>query len=926
MKSTRKMLALVLALVFCLALFPASASAAGIIASGDANIAGTAAFVLYTDGKLVINGQGTIDPMNQWSFSSWGGYASAADAVLQTRSEIKNLIIEEGITAIGASAFQECPNLTDFTLPVSLTAIGSSAFEDCSGLVSIIIPSNVQSIGQRAFRGCAGLTSVYLSDGLQTIGSQAFMDCTALTSITIPANVQQIQSQAFRNCGSLKTITFTGNFPTIANAAGSGAFQNVRADAYYPVDNDSWNQGLDPLINTNNADFGGRLTWHASAASTSSDGWVQKNGFWYYYMNGVMVRENWVAYQGFWFYFGENGRMLTGRQLIGGKYYYLGQGPGVDGYTAGVRISGWVNGQFYDDDGVWQPSYSGVNDNAQANLTTGGVGINYFRNGWQQLADGNWFYIRDKAKVKGWIKDGAGYWYYLDPTSGAMVTGWLTWNGNTYYMRPADVAAADGIPERVGSMVAGCSEQIGGTYYTFDSAGALQGGKAENNPLTGLLDTGWRRGLDANGNPGGGWYFYRSDNTQVGGGWERVGGFWYFFNDSGTMKTGWLNWNGDWYYLTPPNGTGDPRTSTTGRMVIGFNDIGVTKEGVTLATPKTYFFKSNGALNGQGWIKMDGKWYYLRQDGSIATGWLRDGTNWFYLDDGTSARPNGSGNFNRGEMVTGVFDVPATADGVPNDPNGQQSFNSNGVWIGKGNQLHNSTDGHWGKDAGGSWHYYDSDNIALTGWQYIGGKWYYLDPASTPAGKMRTGWFNDGTNWYYCDKDGVMQKGWQQIDGAWYYLDGNGARVTGWSKINGKWYYLDPINGAVQSGWIEKEYNGKTNWYYMSPNAGDYGAMHEGGWMLLGGKWFYLNPVHDDTYGCQLQGWQQSNGSWFFMQLATDPAEGWMLTGRQYLPEDSTNPLSPKHWYYLDTSDGHMLTNVTIDGHTYGADGREIGT
>ena len=112
----------------------------------------------------------------------------------------------------------------------------------------------------------------------------------------------------------------------------------------------------------------------------------------------------------------------------------------------------------------------------------------------------------------------------------------------------------------------------------------------------------------------------------------------------------------------------------------------------------------------------------------------------------------------------------------------------------------------------------------------------------------------------------------------------------------------------------------------MSPDAGDYGGMHEGGWMLLGGKWFYLNPVHDDTYGCQLQGWQQSNGSWFFMQLATDPAEGWMLTGRQYLPEDSTNPLSPKHWYYLDTGDGHMLTNVTIDGHTYGADGREIGT
>ena len=95
MKSTRKMLALVLALVMCLAFFPASASAAGIMASGSAG--SNAEFVLYTDGRLVISGTGTVDPMNQWSFSSWGGYTSANDAIRQTRSEVKSLYIEEGI-------------------------------------------------------------------------------------------------------------------------------------------------------------------------------------------------------------------------------------------------------------------------------------------------------------------------------------------------------------------------------------------------------------------------------------------------------------------------------------------------------------------------------------------------------------------------------------------------------------------------------------------------------------------------------------------------------------------------------------------------------------------------------------------------------------------------------------------------------------
>ena len=107
MKSTQRFLALVLCLVLCLALFPTSALAAGIVESGWANTAQTAEFVLYTDGRLVISGTGTIDPMNQWSFSSLGAgdYSSLNDAVLQTRSEIRSLTVEEGITSIGNSAF-----------------------------------------------------------------------------------------------------------------------------------------------------------------------------------------------------------------------------------------------------------------------------------------------------------------------------------------------------------------------------------------------------------------------------------------------------------------------------------------------------------------------------------------------------------------------------------------------------------------------------------------------------------------------------------------------------------------------------------------------------------------------------------------------------------------------------------------------------
>lgn len=885
MKSTRRILALVLCLLMCMALFPLSASAAGSIQSSGTCGAGLE-FVLYNDGELVINGTGSILPMSQWSFT--GGYNFAQDDVLATKAEIKTLVIEEGATQIMDTVFMNCPKLSAIILPKSLVYIGQGAFSNCSGLTSVILPNGIQIIDAGAFQGCTGLVELYLPEGAATISANAFADCTALTSVTFPANIQLIRSQSFANCNSLKTIVFTGNYTT--GLIETNAFQNVKATVYYPVDNDSWNQLLNPINNPAGADFGGRLTWKASATTTSSNGWVQKNGAWYYYLNGVMVRENWVAYNGFWFYFDENGRMVQdGHHLIDGKYYYLDP-------ATGARQSGWRNNRFYDDNGVWQPAYSGVNDG----------GLNFFRNGWQQSSDGKWFYIKNQAKVKGWLKS-AGYWYYLDPTTGAMVTGWLTVNGKTYYLRPLEVAVADGIPDKEGSMVEGRSEMIGGTYYTFDSTGALIGGKIGQNPM-GLV-TGFRQELDPNGNPGGGWHFYRSDGTMVKNGWELVGGKWYYFDKNGNMKTGWLEWNGSWYYLTPKNGSGNPQTSTTGQMVTGFQLVPVTKNGIN--APKTYYFKSNGALNGKGWIKQNNKWYYLNDDGTIATGWFREGSKWYYLRDDTNPI---------GEMVTGVFNVPATlADGTPNNPNGTQSFKANGEWIGAGSQIIAGTAGKWGKDTNGKWHWYDTNGNPVTGWQLIDKKWYYLNPSSTPAGVMVTGFQNIDGQRFYFNADGALQAGWQMLDGVWYYFnpnhDGNyGAMRFGWQMIKGEWYYLDPTTGACQTGWTENP-SGSNTWYYLNTaNEGTYGAMHGGGWFELGGKKFYLNPNHDGTYGRQMQGWQAIGGEWYYFQETTNPAEGWMVTGRRQIDGK---------WYYL-YDDGHMARNVTIDGHTYGSDGAEI--
>lgn len=73
-------------------------------------------------------------------------------------------------------------------------------------LTEVIIEKGITKIGAYAFSGFVGLKEVSFPDTLETIGKGAFQNCKSLTSIKMPNSVRKIQTKAFYNCSALKTI------------------------------------------------------------------------------------------------------------------------------------------------------------------------------------------------------------------------------------------------------------------------------------------------------------------------------------------------------------------------------------------------------------------------------------------------------------------------------------------------------------------------------------------------------------------------------------------------------------------------------------------------------------------------------------------------------------------------------------------------
>ena len=208
-------IAVLAALCMAVLLIPAAFAAGETSGTCGENVAWS-----LDNGVLTISGSG---PMEEYE-AVWIDDAYLTSAPWKDyKAEVTSVVIEDGVTSIGACAFYAMDWIQTVRMADSVAVIESYAFLDCKNLKTIAFSKGLSVLGENVFESCESLESINLPNGLQEIGDYCFYRCFAIRNVVIPSGVSALPDSCFAWAKQMSAVTL----PYTLKSIGPSAFENT---------------------------------------------------------------------------------------------------------------------------------------------------------------------------------------------------------------------------------------------------------------------------------------------------------------------------------------------------------------------------------------------------------------------------------------------------------------------------------------------------------------------------------------------------------------------------------------------------------------------------------------------------------------------------------------------------------------------------
>lgn len=436
------------------------------------------------------------------------------------------------------------------------------------------------------------------------------------------------------------------------------------------------------------------------------------NGKYYDGITGALVTNSYVQVGKDWYYVGNDGERLKGSQTINNVPVYF------DPYD-GKQAKG-----VFGDDGYFYDKDSG----AKIDLGT---------NRYVYIND-NWYYLNGEGKILKGDQTIDGVQVHFDPYYGNQIKGEFT-DSNGYVVKANSYTSPVKFYDKdSGALVKNQYFNNNGKWYYADAQGNILKGSQTIDGVHVYFDS----------------YGAQAKDTVLDG--------YYYDKDSGARKElprdQFIKIGNDLYYLSS-NGR-------TGEITIDGKDYYVGRYGRVFRgsfnvyqEPPYYDDETGEAVKKTGFVKSDGRWYYIEEDGKKAKG-LKEIDGKLYYFSNNPMNKYETHDQARGEIIRPKFYIS-----LPNRAEDNPTYYFDAETGAAVTNQFVYADGHW--------YYFGKDGKALLFDQVINGQHLYFDY----EGKQVKGDFvtdYKGTRYYDENSGELVTNQTRTIKGVTYHFDENG--------------------------------------------------------------------------------------------------------------------------------------------------------